>query len=103
MNTLIDEYWENYEDTDDIERGIYVILPLMYSGDFDSINIDSSEKTSFESNDFTEVLAEKCKTDQFVKRFHINKTIDSSQYLPNAIIKDLQLFVFSNNVSFLAV
>ena len=103
MNTLIDEYWENYEDTDDIERGIYVILPLMYSGDFDSINIDSSEKTSFESNDFTEVLAEKCKTDQFVKRFHINRTIDSSQYLPNAIIKDLQLFVFSNNVSFLAV
>lgn len=103
MNTLIDEYWENYENTDGIERGMYVVLPLMYSGDFDNINIDSSEKISFESNDFTEVLAEKCKTDQFVKRFHINRTIDSSQYLPNAIIKDLQLFVFSNNVSFLAV
>lgn len=103
MNTLIDEYWENYENTDGIERGMYVVLPLMYSGDFDNINIYSSEKISFESNDFTEVLAEKCKTDQFVKRFHINRTIDSSQYLPNAIIKDLQLFVFSNNVSFLAV
>ena len=103
MNTLIDEYWENYENTDGIERGMYVVLPLIYSGDFDNINIDSSEKISFESNDFTEVLAEKCKSDQFVKRFQINRTIDSSQYLPNAIIKDLQLFVFSNNVSFLAV
>ena len=103
MNTLIDEYWENYENTDGIERGMYVVLPLIYSGDFDNINIDSSEKISFESNDFTEVLAEKCKSDQFVKRFQINRTIDSSQYLPKAIIEDIQLFAFSNSVCFLAV
>ena len=103
MNTLIDEYWENYENTDGIERGMYVVLPLIYSGDFDNINIDSYEKISFESNDFTEDLAEKCKSDQFVKRFQINRTIDSSQYLPKAIIEDIQLFAFSNSVCFLAV
>lgn len=103
MNTLFDDYWNEYENKSDIERGMYVLLPLRYNGDFKNIQLENAEKVDFKSSDFTEVLTEKCKSERFVKRFEINTEIDCSQYIPNIQLTDIQLFVFNNSVSFLAI
>lgn len=103
MDLLIQKYWEDYKDANDIERGMYVILPLKYKGNLKNFRLDNIKSKEFKSSDFTEVLAEKCKSDQFVKRFEVDKKIDCTKYIDDVSIDDIQLFIFNNGTAFLAV
>lgn len=103
MDTLVEEYWKDYGNTDDIERGMYIIFPLRYKGNFNSLSIKHSKRKEFKSSDFTEILDDKCKSDQFVKRFSIDASAYDLKIAPEISVNDLQLFVFHNGVAFLAV
>ena len=67
-------YWENITkaEKDNIDRGLYMILPLRYRGSFQSVSIAETEeeisKLVFDSSDFTELLSVKCRKENFVKR-----------------------------------
>ena len=72
-------YWKNTTNPDNIDRGLYIILPLRYQGSFQSIAIDEKDtefpKLTFDSSDFTELLSVKCRNGNFVKRFSINSRL----------------------------
>lgn len=110
----IQEYWNNITDTENIDRGIYILFPLRYEGNFNqTLNIKDTNlpRTSFVSSDFTELLSVKCSSNDFVERFNLNgKLSNINNDLKEAIqinniyqIKDLQLFVFNNGIAFLSV
>ena len=109
------KYWENTTNTDNIDRGLYIILPLRYQGSFQDIFIAEHDKEisqlSFDSADFTELLSVKCRRGNFVKRFSINgkiKEISDNWYSKVEAseiyqINDVQLFVFNNGIAFLTI
>ena len=33
----MEKYWEGVKNTEEIDRGLYIILPLRYQGDFQKI------------------------------------------------------------------
>ena len=111
-------YWQNITNSDipnNIDRGLYIILPLRYQGSFQSITIDEKDfefpKLTFDSSDFTELLSIKCRNGNFVKRFSINsrlketvevwngKVAASKEYQPD----DLQFFIFNNGIAFITI
>ena len=63
----METYWENImkAEKDNIDRGLYMILPLRYRGSFQSVSIAETEeeisKLVFDSSDFTELLSVKCR------------------------------------------
>ena len=54
-------YWQNTTATGNIDRGLYIILPLRYQGSFQSITVDKEDpelsKLIFDTSDFTELLS----------------------------------------------
>ena len=72
-------YWQNTTAPGNIDRGLYIILPLRYQGSFQSIIVDKEDpelpKLTFDSSDFTELLSVKCRNGNFVKRFSINSRL----------------------------
>lgn len=113
------KYWDEVKknnNTDELDRGIFIFLPLRYRGDFSELTFDRDDTNEiepmvFDSSDFTELLSVKCRKGDFVKRFCLNSMIatvykewkDSVSKIGNYSLKDIQLFVFNNGISFLSV
>ena len=93
-------YWENITkaEKDNIDRGLYMILPLRYRGSFQSVSIAETEeeisKLVFDSSDFTELLSVKCRKENFVKRFSMNSKVQAvrEKYPENGIRKSEKHF-----------
>lgn len=99
------EYWENVDNKDDIERGMFIILPLKYDEEVDlkKLEFDCAESISFESSDFVELLSVKCKAGEFVQRYMLNVELGKINIGAGIDITEAQLFVFKNNIAFLSV
>ncbi|MDD3023791.1 MAG: hypothetical protein PHE26_07835 [Syntrophomonadaceae bacterium] len=101
----MDKYWEQVENRDDIERGMFVILPLKYDlgANFKDMSIIGNQPIPFESSDFMEILVNKCSLDEdFVRRYKLDVSLDRIQSDTEISITDLQLFVFNNGIAFLS-
>jgi hypothetical protein len=78
----MEKYWEDVKNTEEIDRGLYIILPLRYQGDFQQIPFsakkmntnqkdqsdEEKDRSGFDSDDFLEILSIKCRSGEFVKR-----------------------------------
>ena len=98
-------YWEQTENTDNLERGMFIILPLRYeeTAGFRHISVVGGE-IPFVSGDFIELMNRKCRADgDFVRRFRLNVNLTPIRMKADISITDLQLFVFYNGVAFLTV
>ena len=101
----MDKYWELVENRDDIERGMFVILPLKYDVKIKlkDMSIISNIPIPFESSDFIELLANKCSMDgNFVRCYKLDVNLDPIQLDTEISITDLKLFVFDNGIAFLS-
>lgn len=108
-------YWKDVKDTHNIDRGLYIILPLRYQGSFQSITVNEKEtelpELIFDTSDFTELLSVKCRNGNFVKRVSVNsklqETIEAwnrkAEISKKYQIDDLQLFIFNNGIAFITV
>nr|WP_296100391.1 hypothetical protein [uncultured Mediterraneibacter sp.] len=108
-------YWKDVKDTHNIDRGLYIILPLRYQGSFQSITVNKKDpelpELTFDTSDFTELLSVKCRNGNFVKRVSVNsklqKTIEAwnrkAEISKKYQIDDLQLFIFNNGIAFITV
>ena len=108
-------YWQNTTAPGNIDRGLYIILPLRYQGSFQSITVNEKEtelpELIFDTSDFTELLSVKCRNGNFVKRFSVNsklqETIEAwngkAEISKKYQIDDLQFFVFNNGIAFITV
>ena len=95
------EYWDEVrkiKNTDDIDRGLFMILPLRFDGslakiDFDDKN-DDLHTLTFDSSDFTELMSSKCRKGDYVKRFCVNSRID---IVEKTFIETINLMVDMKN------
>ena len=113
--TNMQTYWQNTTAPGNIDRGLYIIIPLRYQGSFQSIAVDEKEtelpELTFDSSDFTELLSVKCRNGNFVKRFSVNSKLQETVEAWNGKaetskkyqIDDLQLFIFNNGIAFITV
>lgn len=101
----MEKYWEQIENRDDLERGMFLILPLQYEEKTGFQNISVMGKPEpFESNDFIEIINRKCRMDgHFVRRYKLDTELDPIQMNAEIPVFDIQLFVFYNGVAFLSV
>ena len=98
-------YWEQTENKDELERGMFIILPLRYeeTAGFGNISI-SGAALPFASGDFIELMNRKCRADgDFVRRFRLDVSIEPIHMKSDILVTDMQLFVFYNGVAFLTV
>ena len=108
-------YWQNTTAPGNIDRGLYIILPLRYQGSFQSTTVDKEDpelpELTFDSSDFTELLSVKCRNGNFVKRVSVNSKLQETIEAWNGKaetskkyeIDDLQLFIFNNGIAFITV
>ena len=108
-------YWQNTTAPGNIDRGLYIILPLRYQGSFQSILVDKEDpelpELTFDTSDFTELLSVKCRNGNFVKRFSVNSKLQETVEAWNGKaetskkyqIDDLQFFIFNNGIAFITV
>lgn len=108
-------YWQNTTAPSNIDRGLYIILPLRYQGSFQSILVDKEDpelpELTFDTSDFTELLSVKCRNGNFVKRFSVNSKLqetieawnEKEETSKKYQIDDLQLFIFNNGIAFITV
>ena len=108
-------YWQNTTAPGNIDRGLYIILPLRYQGSFQSILVDKEDpelpELTFDSSDFTELLSVKCRNGNFVKRVSVNSKLQETVEAWNGKaetskkyqIDDLQFFIFNNGIAFITV
>lgn len=108
-------YWQNTTAQGNIDRGLYIILPLRYQGSFQSITVNEKEtelpELIFDTSDFTELLSVKCRNGNFVKRVSVNSKLQETIEAWNGKaetskkyqIDDLQLFIFNNGIAFITV
>ena len=108
-------YWQKTTAPGNIDRGLYIILPLRYQGSFQSITVNKKDpelpELTFDTSDFTELLSVKCRNGNFVKRVSVNsklqETIEAwngkAEISKKYQIDDLQLFIFNNGIAFITV
>ena len=108
-------YWQKRTAPGNIDRGLYIILPLRYQGSFQSITVNKKDpelpELTFDTSDFTELLSVKCRNGNFVKRVSVNsklqETIEAwngkAEISKKYQIDDLQLFIFNNGIAFITV
>lgn len=113
--TNMQTYWQNTIAQGNIDRGLYIILPLRYQGSFQSITADKKDselpELIFDTSDFTELLSVKCRNGNFVKRFSVNSKLQETIEAWNGKaetskkyqIDDLQFFIFNNGIAFITV
>lgn len=92
----MDKYWGSVENRDDIERGMFVILPLKYDVKIKlkDMTIMGNQPILFESSDFIELLANKCSMDgNFVRRHKLDVNLDPIQIDTEISIADLQFAI----------
>ena len=67
----MEKYWGDVKNTEEIDRGLYIILPLRYQGDFQQIPFsakkmntnqkdqsdEEKDHSGFDSDDFLEILS----------------------------------------------
>lgn len=97
-------YWNKVDQVNDIERGMFLILPLKYDETIfmNDLSVMGEKPIAFESNDFVSLLTDKCSLDgNFVRRYKIDVELTSIQEIIKST--DLQLFVFYNGIAFLTV
>ncbi len=102
----MDKYWGSVGNTDDIERGMFVILPLQYDTEInlEDLSVIENQPIPFESSDFIELLSNKCHMDgKFVWRYKLDLNLGPIQLDTEISIPDLQLFIFNNGIAFLSV
>lgn len=101
----MDKYWQLVKNKNDIERGMFIILPLRYDEKIDFKNISVKGKTvQFKSGDFIELMTNKCSMDgDFVRRYKLDAVLKPVKIDIEIPISDLQLFVFYNGIAFLIV
>ena len=75
-------YWQNTTTQGNIDRGLYIILPLRYQGSFQSITVNKRDpelpKLTFDTSDFTDLLSVKCRNGNFVKRVSVNSKLQET-------------------------
>lgn len=108
-------YWQNTTAPSNIDRGLYIILPLRYQGSFQSITVNKEDpelpELTFDTSDFTELLSVKCRNGNFVKRVSVNSKLQETIEAWNGKaetskkyqIDDLQFFIFNNGIAFITV
>lgn len=108
-------YWQKTTAPDNIDRGLYIILPLRYQGSFQSITVNKKDpelpELIFDTSDFTELLSVKCRNGNFVKRVSVNSKLQETIEAWNGKaetskkyqIDDLQFFIFNNGIAFITV
>ena len=103
-------YWNGVKEIEKIQRGMYIILPIKYAADvkLDDISVLNYKSIEFSSDDFIELLIEKCSVSgDFVRRFRMNPNelqISLPDLEKNGIsVTDLQMFIFTGGIAFLAV
>ena len=108
-------YWQNTTAPGNIDRGLYIILPLRYQVSFQSTTVDKEDpelpELTFDTSDFTELLSVKCRNGNFVKRFSVNSKLQETIEAWNGKaetskkyqIDDLQFFIFNNGIAFITV
>lgn len=108
-------YWQNTTAPGNIDRGLYIILPLRYQGSFQSITVNKKDpelpELTFDTIDFTELLSVKCRNGNFVKRVSVNSKLQETVEAWNGKaetskkyqIDDLQFFIFNNGIAFITV
>ena len=108
-------YWQNTTAPGNIDRGLYIILPLRYQGSFQSITVDKEDpelpELIFDTSDFTELLSVKCRNGNFVKRVSVNsklqETIEAwnrkAETSKKYQVDDLQFFIFNNGIAFITI
>lgn len=99
------EYWEQTKNIGDLERGMFIILPLRYDETAGFRDITAAgQAVPFFSNDFIGLMNHKCRPDgDFVRRFRISAELEPIHMEADVRITDIQLFVFYNGVAFLTV
>ena len=108
-------YWQNTTAPGNIDRGLYIILPLRYQGSFQSITVNKKDpelpELTFDTIDFIELLSVKCRNGNFVKRVSVNSKLQETVEAWNGKaetskkyqIDDLQFFIFNNGIAFITV
>lgn len=108
-------YWQNTTAPGNIDRGLYIILPLRYQGSFQSVTVDEKDpelpRLTFDAGDFTELLSVKCRNGNFVKRFSANSRLQETIEVWNGEVgkskeyqlDDLQFFIFNNGIAFITI
>lgn len=103
------KYWETIGNKADIERGMFIILPLRYDERvrLTDMSIMGKQPIPFESSDFIELLTDKCNIEgNFVRRYQLDIELDPIRIdaeNTEMLISDLQLFIFDNGIAFLTV
>ncbi len=116
----MEKYWKGVKNTGEIDRGLFIILPLRYQGDFRKIPFTAERNdkfgkemdcSGFDSDDFLELLSIKCRSGEFVKRYKIEDRVAAVQKkwkeeteisFPYELAQ-LQVFSFNNGIAFLTV
>ena len=100
----MEKYWEDVKNTEEIDRGLYIILPLRDQGDFQQTPFsakkmntnqksdEEKDRSGFDSDDFLEILSIKCRSGEFVKRCMLEEKVAIVQKKMERSSKDL-LFV----------
>lgn len=108
------EYWDDIKNCNDLDRGMFIILPLKYCKDANWKNItfvndESNSSTTgkaepFSSSDFIQLLNDKCSNkNNFVRRFRLSINPHPIQLGEKISITDLQLFVFHRGIAFITI
>ena len=121
----MEKYWEDVKNTEEIDRGLYIILPLRYQGDFQQIPFsakkmntnqkdqsdEEKDRSGFDSDDFMEILSIKCRSGEFVKRCVLEEQVATVQKKWKEAVKtsfsyeltQLLVFSFNKGIAFLTV
>lgn len=108
------EYWDDIKNCNDLDRGMFLILPLKYGKDANwkkitFVNDESNSSTTgkaepFSSSDFIQLLNDKCSDkNNFVRRFRLSIDPHPIQLGEKISITDLQLFVFHRGIAFITI
>lgn len=102
------EFEENREVYQKSSRGTYIIFPLKYDKEMKlkELTLDDAKEEAFVSEDWSDLLIKRCKgQERFVRRFILEKKIDSIRFEDGTQIpvEQLQVFVFENGIAFLSV
>ncbi len=99
------EYWRQIQDKESLERGIFLILPLVFNNccGLDHISVPGTP-IPFQSDDFIELMNKKCRVNgNFVRRYRLNMFIHHSFAEIDFPVSDIQFFAFYNGVAFITV
>lgn len=119
----MNEFQENREIYRSALRGTYIIMTLKYSQKLDlkELKVEQSHEGPFLSDDWTDLLVQKCKIENgFVKRFILEQKVEDicfkkketenteTKYaetgkVERIPVEEVQLFIFDNGIALLSM